>query len=145
MNTLKELNKLDQKSLFKCEACGGYHTADESEVVIIRMVKGKNCELTHANRTVVVAKTIDTSPASTLAPIMIPAPNNPINNSTATFKEDAPGEGYHIPPKEMEKINSAPMDPTKRKMIIPPGLARFMIPPGDPRFESQGAKEKRIA
>jgi hypothetical protein len=37
--------QLDKQEYYKCESCGGFHPADEVEVAIIRVIKGKNCEL----------------------------------------------------------------------------------------------------
>jgi hypothetical protein len=37
--------QLDKKEYYKCESCGGFHPADEVEVAVIRIIKGKNCEL----------------------------------------------------------------------------------------------------
>ena len=37
----------------KCEGCGQYHPVSECEVVIIKMVKGKNCPLVPIQQTAV--------------------------------------------------------------------------------------------
>ena len=36
---------LDNKDYYKCESCGGFHSAEETEVAIVRIIKGKNCAL----------------------------------------------------------------------------------------------------
>lgn len=36
---------MDKKEYFKCESCMGFHPVEDCEVAIIRIIKGKKCEL----------------------------------------------------------------------------------------------------
>jgi len=39
------INKLDKREMISCEVCHGFHTIEESEVITIRIVKGKKCDI----------------------------------------------------------------------------------------------------
>ena len=49
MITSKQMKGMPTRELVKCDGCNGYHSLDEVEVVIIRMVKGKNCDISSAD------------------------------------------------------------------------------------------------
>ena len=36
---------LKMKTVLLCEACGGYHPEEECEIIVVKIVKGKNCHL----------------------------------------------------------------------------------------------------
>ena len=132
MITSKQMKGMPTRELVKCDGCNGYHSLDEVEVVIIRMVKGKNCDISSAD-TLKRNDNIESDNVRTEPPIVIPTVEVPKPN----VKLDSDGIGYHIPPKEMEDIVK------KRKNIIPSGLSSMMIPPSDPNHESKGANEIR--
>jgi hypothetical protein len=39
------LKNLKTKTVLLCEACGGYHPEDECEIVLVKIIKGKDCAL----------------------------------------------------------------------------------------------------
>jgi alanyl-tRNA synthetase len=41
----KLFTKMDKGEAFKCDVCGGFHLADDCEIITIKIIKGKNCEL----------------------------------------------------------------------------------------------------
>lgn len=147
MITKKDLQNMPVKELIKCEGCGGFHSMEESEIVIIRMIKGKDCSISpasHTRRNIVVVENdvnTDVGLRNSGTPNVVTAPEKVFVDEKAKLPDgtqmDADGVGYRIPPAEMEKINK------NRKSIIPPGLAGMMIGPDDPNFETKGAKEIR--
>lgn len=50
--------------MFKCEVCGGFHDESESEVVVIKMVKGKDCELKNMHARIERVETLPLPPAA---------------------------------------------------------------------------------
>ena len=128
MSVNQTIKGLPTTEMFFCEACKNYHPIDDCEVVIIRMIKGKNCSM---------GKPVENFTRDLPVPEaqIIPVVKKVVDN--IPLKVDDDGVGYHIPPKEMEKINA------QRKSIIPPGLASMMVGPDDPNFETKGAKEVR--
>ena len=122
---------IKKKEFIHCEACGGYHDKDESEIVIIKIVKGKDC--------VINPNILRTPEATVVVPPKIEVvKDEPIKSDV---KVDPDGIGYHIPPKEREEQIK------KVKNIIPTGLGAGvfarMIPPGSNEFETRSAKEVR--
>jgi hypothetical protein len=120
----KEIRGLQTKEMMKCEGCGEYHPVEDCEVVIIKMIKGKNCSMTA-----------------------------PIRREVAPFREIAPVSPAAAPvapivaqEKEFEFPAPSPNQPQKpRRKIIPPGIASMMIGPEHPGFEQYGSKEHRRA
>jgi hypothetical protein len=112
----RDLHSMETKEMIKCEGCGGYHTLDESEVIVIKIIKGKGCAMPKAEgKTVYVERP---NVERTIQPLNTDAVPTPIT----------------------------PIQPSKpRKNIIPPGIASMMIPTTHPQFEQLGAKEHRIA
>lgn len=108
----KEFDNLEQKVLVKGD-CGHYHTEDECEVVVVKIVKGKQCNL--GNPIAAATVPVTTTDIPTILHREIPL--------------DIPEDTAPRPPK---------------KNIIPPGITSMMYPPGDPRHESHGAKERRV-
>ena len=53
--TKKDLNNMQSREMIRCEGCNGYHTMEESEVVIIKIIKGKGCPMPSSRNTVVEA------------------------------------------------------------------------------------------
>lgn len=104
---LDDLDNIEKKTLIKGQ-CGHFHPEDECEVVIVKFVKGKNCNLTETP----VAPTRDFAPVK-----------------QQQFEE--------LPPEVVV------IDTKKPRSIIPPGIASMMFSPGDPGFETNGAKETR--
>jgi hypothetical protein len=45
MNPQKIIRQLDRKQMINCEVCHGLHTLEESEMVVINIIKGKNCDI----------------------------------------------------------------------------------------------------
>jgi hypothetical protein len=126
MITNKDLKNMPTKEMIKCDGCDRYHPLEECEVVIIRMIKGKNCELkSEQPRT---TETVDAPVVDRVVATVIPTVNTPVVPSS---------EGYHIPPREVEEMIK------KRKNIIPSGIASMMLSPADPNFDAKGAKEIR--
>jgi hypothetical protein len=136
---------MEQKEYCKCDGCGQYHPVEDCEIVVIKMVKGRDCQINTSPRVrpphdgPTIFNALDAKPfmeSESVKPNVIEKPKSP---PVSEFKEDAPGEGFHIPPKVMEEKVRA------RKAIIPPGIAAMMIPNGHPQFETKGAKETRYA
>jgi hypothetical protein len=40
-----EFKNLKMKTVLLCEACGSYHPEEECEIILVKIIKGKNCTL----------------------------------------------------------------------------------------------------
>lgn len=100
-NQFKELEK---RTVLKCEACGGFHSEKDSEIVLIKIVKGKNCELDQTK----LLNHINPTPVQTISKTEQPIVT-PTEESAAAARQEA----------------------RRRKSIVPPGLRSvFSQPPG---------------
>ncbi len=111
-----EIDNLPVRELVPCQGCGGYHSPEECEVIVIKIIKGKNCPLPSSGG-------LRTEPASIRDRVI----EKPLPEQAA-LKEAAP---------------VAPAKVVPRKNIIPQGISSMMIPPTSPNFETNGAKEIR--
>lgn len=59
--------------MYKCDACGGYHPEAECEIVTIKIIKGKACELKSPMVTPMVTREVVT-PMSPITPTTPPPP-----------------------------------------------------------------------
>lgn len=109
----------------KCEGCGEYHPVEECEIVVIRIVKGKNCSLP-SNR-VVEPRRLQVD-AQRVASESHASRMQVASESQFESKVEEPAQPVTVAPK---------------RTIIPPGFASMMLDPGHPNFESHGAKETR--
>ena len=110
------------KEMIKCEGCGQYHSLEECETVIIRIVKGKHCNLS-------------------AQPLQNSSHQNSSGGSAGTD-----GVVFHsIKPLDVAPEVVTPVIVPKAKNVIPPGIMSMMMDPGHPNFESHGAKERRVA
>lgn len=115
------MSEMPTREMIKCEGCGDYHSLDECETVIIRIVKGKNCELKSPGRS--VGQDFKMPGATVVVP----------------QKEDV-----IVPNNNVEVAQSTvPVVPQKIKNIVPPAIASMMLDPGSPGFDTYGAKETR--
>ena len=122
--------QLEKKEMFKCESCQGFHSAEESEIVVIKIVKGKNCQL-----------------KSPIAPVVLPTMSTVFPDKFPTMITHPGGNGVVSHPVQTPQnngiINNEPVPPKPVKKIIPPGIASMMLDPSHPMFEMMGAKETR--
>jgi len=44
MASLKDIENLEERVVFKCD-CGHYHDEKDVEIVVVKMVKGKDCKI----------------------------------------------------------------------------------------------------
>lgn len=126
----KSMKGIRVKNMLKCDACGEYHPVEDCEVVVIKLVKGKDCKLTPIK------------PFSGETNIKMPdydfRDQHRADLSSPKEKvEPAPVDGIHLTEAEV-KENLA-----KRSSLVPPAFSGVMIPPGHPSFERNGAKETR--
>jgi hypothetical protein len=121
---LEKLNRLEKKSVLLCEACGGYHPEDDCEIILVKIIKGKKCDLN---------MTKENTQFNTLKQRTTPQSVIPTNMQTTHAK------------KQDEIIDEIPVTTQKPviKSVIPPGVAGVLIPPGHPQFDRLGAKESR--
>lgn len=110
-----DLEKMESSSYLLCEACGGYHTEDECEVVIVKIVKGKNCKLN-----------------------MTKEHTANLNNTPKIFENEK-----RSVETEMTVSNQPQVPPRRTPSIVPPSFGAMMVPPTDPAFETKGKKEIR--
>src|ERR1035437_1493405 len=97
MSAKNLLKGLEAKEMLRCDGCGGYHPVDECEVVVLRLVKGKNCELNTSR------PTETTKPFGDITTETLP---NPVATETILPKKNI------IPPAVMS-------------MMYPPGHEEF--------------------
>jgi hypothetical protein len=124
---MSKLPKLETKQVLRCEACGGFHSEEESEIVVIRIVKGKNCELKN-----IFSENRTTAPISNFS--------NRQQDREEKFipKGESIVPSIFAPKEETEEISVLP---AKRKIVPPPGMVSMMTPGGMPGE----ATEKRMA
>jgi hypothetical protein len=118
MTPEKTLKSLPSSEMVLCQSCGQYHKIEDCEVVVIKMIKGKHCEMK------------PTAPATI-----------PMFGMVETKPEEPKQEVVKQPPEPV--VTREPG--IKTRTIVPPGLAAMMIPPSHPQFEEKGAKERRYA
>ena len=152
------MTKIDIKksTVFKCEVCGGYHSEEESEIIVIKVVKGKNCEL---RRNISFGEEIRTIVEPREKRIEIDFPNSrPIIEFTETKKEvekiDEPlmvdiEKPYDPADPKVVKLltpEERQRELRERKSQLPQYLRNFgnmNIAPGDAEFDTKGAKLTR--
>lgn len=131
----KNLTKgLPTKEMMKCEGCGEYHPVEDCEVVVIKVVKGKDCKLPSTNHpmsrgqeSIEDSYTIeDAKEIGVLKEEVKPVPKPKPGQEARYVVEDQP-----------VKVQG------KRPAPLPPGFAGVFIPNGHPDFDSKGAKETR--
>lgn len=111
----KQFKGMDTKEMIKCEGCGEYHPLEECEIVIIKIIKGKNCVMPSQAKQVVYRDT----PIVPSGQVVTPTPVTVVSNDQ-------------------------PVVPQKpRRNIIPPQVASMMLPPDHPQYDQFGAKETR--
>ena len=146
MSVEKELKKLPTSELYKCEGCGSYHPLSECEVVIIRMIKGKDCELTPIRTIIKDSFNLIDKPddrgfvnkevSNGQGGIMVERTEPVVKKLPSGEISDPDGVGRHIPPAEMEEINK------KKHSIVPSAFRGLLVDPGQPNFEEKGDKTK---
>jgi hypothetical protein len=105
--------QLDKSEMYKCEVCGGFHKAEETEVVTIKIIKGKACDLK------------GNPIQQTVTPMVLPKSNDlpdVRSNQQPTEKVDPmnlPGRDYAIINGEKTLLG----DKTKRP-VVPDGFRR---------------------
>ena len=155
MKVNQALKQLDTVEMMKCDGCDGYHPVAECEVVIIRVIKGKSCEITPLYTTRLKNVVENTNKQDGRMHIDVIKPsfldnkvevniNDVLKDAVGVIGDakilptgeiaDADGIGRHIPPQEMEQIN------LKKKSIIPPEFRGLTVSPASPNFESAGNK-----
>lgn len=97
--------KMEKRTMFKCEGCGEYHPEDECEIVIIKIIKGKNCNL--SPRSMTPAQVVIPHPAESEKKFEVPP--------AFSKKSDAVAKGVEIPRAE-------PEEETKKKNLLPGGV-----------------------
>ena len=126
----------------KCDACGGYHPIDDCEVVVIKMLKGKNCvfdssPIKNTTKVVIPPNVYDTG--NKIAPIPQPTfQKQRVEKQTTSgwvrtkqheiTEIDSPklrdNEGNLVEPSpEIKRVSGIPKTP------VPPGLRTMMQPP----------------
>ena len=123
MNIKKDLKGMDVKEMIRCEGCGEYHSMEECEVVIIKIIKGKNCQLKPQGQTVVREIVRERAQA------------------TNAVVDPANIDDRAIPPPQDVPVQTA----KPRRQVVPPQILSMMVPTDHPNFEQFGAKETRHA
>ena len=93
-----------QKTLLKCEACGEFHPEDETEIVYIRVVIGKECKLDQKK-------------------ILNQTPSSETPGKQTVQEQKTPELPVDLSPEELQKKR------IRERSIVPPGLRAAMIPP----------------
>ncbi len=104
---------LETTEMVNCQGCGEYHPITDCEIVVIRVIKGKNCQLNQ--------KSIFGNVKS--APIVSQGDDRDLKD---------------LPILDKPVIPAGPV-----KKAIPPQFAGMMLAPDNPDFERFGAKEQR--
>lgn len=146
---MRDLTKgLETKQMMKCEGCGQYHPIEDCEVVIIKIIKGKQCGMPRENRDDSPIKSDprpeivpDFSPKETNTVFMKPIRTVDVMDQVTPDNENPVFRGVKqiIDGEEIVRV----LPEHKVKSIVPPGISGMMIDPSNPDFETKGAKERR--
>lgn len=110
------------REMVRCDGCGGFHFEDDCEVIVIKIIKGKQCEFKGLQPQVrEVVRVVEKQQDVEL--------DNPSQHITAENKKETP------------PADNQP--PAKVRSIVPPAIASMMMGPDHPLHESHGAKETR--
>lgn len=131
--TNKDLKGLKATEMMKCDGCGQYHPIKDCEVVIVRFIKGKRCEL-HNH------ELMDTQPVKN-------------ENKETSNTHDTPETRDRKIKMTAEEINMSDnlvdlVKPEDKKKVMPRSIvpAEFMgmnIPPDSQVFEAKGNRITR--
>jgi hypothetical protein len=111
--------------------CGHYHSEDECETIVIKLIKGKNCSIDEVSKKFEEVKERKLEDAKNISK------ND--GDVSGGFKTKIIYE--NVPEGLIKKEVKIPIK--DKRNIIPPGIENLMIPIGHPDFESKGAKEIR--
>ncbi len=122
-------NDLPQVEMIACEGCGSYHKKEECEVVVIRIIKGKDCQIPLVRK-----NSIQPAPA-----VFIPPQQSSPAVPTAVATDSA-APAIPVEPKKN-------IIPSKLRYIgaMPNQMGGLMMDPTHPQFETKGDKERRVA
>jgi hypothetical protein len=87
--TKKDLHSMSTKEMIHCESCGGYHTLEDSEIVVIKIIKGKACDMPKAE-TRNAPNWVD-KPTQPVEVVVPPAPPIPVPPAPPKKKIIPPG------------------------------------------------------
>ena len=136
---MKEPN-IEKTTGYMCH-CGHFHTEDDCEIILIKVIKGKNCTVSNLNffndKKQEVANEIKQE-EQVIQPVQVqPAVKAP--EFPPGFDPKKPNEAKLLTPAEKEAyLKEASRGIPKEFMNM---TSSIMIPPDDPRFESKGAKQ----
>jgi len=123
-----KLPQMKTVEMVECDACKEYHALADCEIVVIKIIKGKNCPLTKRNTHPVQEIKIQTGSVS---PHAEPVPTTVFDKQKKYFTE------------EEDKYPVITPEAKKRKPSIPPNILSMMMDPGQADFEQRGDKIKR--
>ena len=98
-----DLKNLKMKSVLLCEACGGYHPEEECEIILVKIIKGKNCTLN---------MTKEQTFARPTAQVVEPTKVTINENIPANFSSIPTGQVREIVPNGIKKNDPRLLRPT---------------------------------
>ena len=144
---MKKLN-LEKKAVVRCEVCGDFHNEEDCEIIVIKIVKGKNCPLV---REKIYSQTIQMIPEKTFGQVVPIVKESTTEEKTEKQIDDAAALREKLKDPNVVKILT-PEEKTellkKRRSGIPPAFLNRMpgapgnvfIPPDNPDSERSGAR-----
>ena len=105
----QERKGLQQQEVIRCESCGKFHPVDECTELVIKIVVGKNCDINNINLFSKQNESIKNE---------IIQPQSSGSNKAPILNEEPIIQTAYIPPQ------------TKKKTVIPPGIAQMMVKDG---------------
>ena len=131
----KELIKgMPSKQVYKCEGCGEYHDAEDCEVVVIKVIKGKNCKIGAVFQKPVTVPydngVLPLFPNNNIRENMMPVEKKDVTPLDLLAKEFPDGR----PAYETKKIeNAGELEKAHARMaVIPPHLRGVFMPADSP-------------
>ncbi len=128
----KELIKgMPSKQVYKCEGCNEYHDADDCEVVVIKVIKGKNCRIGAVFQKPVGIPfgndLLSIIPKKDIRENMMPVDKTPLDILKNEFPDGKPAY-------EVKKIESSEemQKAAARMAVIPPHLRGVFAPADTP-------------
>jgi hypothetical protein len=123
--------------------CGHFHPEEDCEIILIKVIKGKNCEISNLN--FFDEKKAEESAAKAVTElekvpdVVVETPSVKPSAFPPGFDPAKPNEAKLLTPAEKEAyLKESAKGIPKEFMRMSNSV---MIPPDDPRFESQGAKQ----
>ena len=134
---MKELN-IEKRTVLKCESCHGFHSEEDCEYVIIKVIKGKKCPLPNQNIFEKEEMNSVTSVNPVIPEIFVKKEEIKSTEKIKSNHLDNPNVVKLLTPEELKGYR------TENK-VIPREFSNMAIPPTASNFEEKGLKSNQLS